>query len=107
MNREQITSNMKAIFSSDDLKRVNVRENKNGLTYIDTDLHGLTRRQAEKFVKNIINVNRCAFILNAIHGFNHGTVLKEMIAETKWSSRVVESNCPAWNPGQTFLTIAA
>ena len=55
MNREQITSNMKAIFSSDDLKRVNVRENKNGLTYIDTDLHGLTRRQAEKFVKNIIS----------------------------------------------------
>lgn len=107
MSREQMVSNMKFILSGEDLERVTVRETENGLAYIDVDLHGLTRKQAERLVKNIINVNRGEFVLNVIHGFNHGTVLKEMIMETRWSSRVVDRSCPAWNPGQTFLTVAA
>ena len=107
MSCEQMMSNMKFILSGEDLKRITVRETEDSLAYIDVDLHGMTRRQAERLVKNIINVNRGKFILNVIHGFNHGTVLKDMMMTNKWSSRVVDRNCPAWNPGQTLLTIAA
>ncbi len=107
MSREQLAGNMKLILSGEDLERITVREIENELACIDVDLHGLTRKPAERLVKNIININRGEFILNVIHGFNHGTVLKEMIMETKWSSRVVERKCPAWNPGQTFLKVVA
>lgn len=107
MSCEQLMGNMKMVLSGDDLQRITVKQVESGLAYIDLELHGLTRRQAERLVKNVININRGEFVLNLIHGFNHGTVLKEMIMDTKWSSRVIERSCPAWNPGQTFLTIAA
>ena len=107
MSCEQILMNMMFILSKDDIKRITVKEAEGGLTYIDLDLHGLSRKQAERLVKNVINVNRGRFILNVIHGYNRGTVLKEMLMYTKFSDRVVDKQSPAWNPGQTFLTIAA
>ena len=104
---KRMFDNMKLILSNEDMNRVTAKETANGFVCVKVDLHGLTHRKAERLVKNIINVNRVEFILKAIHGYNRGTVLKEMMMEAKWSSRVVDRNCPDWNPGLTILRVVA
>ncbi len=106
MNREQMMNNMGLILTNEEMKRISVKET-DGVACVDLDLHELTRNQAERLVGNVICVNRGEFVLNVIHGFNRGTALKTMIRETFFGKRVVDRYSPAWNPGQTFLTVAA
>lgn len=108
MHYELFMSNINFLLRGEKSKRVEVNESEDGRVCIDLDLHGLSRNEGKVLVKNVININKGEeFVINAIHGYNHGTVLKQMIMEEKWSSRVIARESPAWNPGQTFLTIAA
>ena len=107
MTREQMIRNMSMILSGEEMSRIEVNETEDGAAYVDLDLHQLTRKEAERLLKNVINLIRGEFVLNAIHGFNHGVVLKKMVMETSFGRRVVDRRSPAWNPGQTFLKVAA
>lgn len=107
MECEQLMTNMKMIFSEAELKRIECNTVIDGLAYVELDLHGLTYKKAERMVANVICVNRGRFVVKVIHGYNHGTVLKEMIMNETISSRISKRVSPVWNPGQTFLTVAA
>ena len=107
MTREQMIRNMSMILSGEEMSRIEVNETEDGAACVDLDLHQLTRSQAERLLKNVINLIRGEFVLNAIHGFNHGVVLKKMVMETSFGRRVIDRRSPAWNPGQTFLKVAA
>lgn len=107
MGKEQFMSNMRFILAEDDLQRVDMSNDSSGDMVVTLDLHGYGRNKASQMLKNVIAITRGAFTMNVIHGFNHGTVLKEMLMEEAFSQRVIDKKCPAWNPGQTFLTIAA
>lgn len=70
------------------------------------DVHGLTTRQAKRLINNIIAMIRRPFSLEVIHGYHHGTAIRDMIytdlANTKIQSRHLET----WNPGITVMAIA-
>ena len=46
---------------------------------ITVDLHGLTTKMAERLIKNIIALDRDGHDICAIHGYHHGTSIKNMI----------------------------
>ena len=107
MSKEQMLGNLKCVMTGEELSRIELCETEDGNACVSLDLHNLSCKKAERLTRNVINVNRRPFVLNAIHGFNHGTAIKEMILSTDFGNRVVERKSPAWNPGQTYLTIAA
>ena len=70
------------------------------------DLHGLHKWEALRFIRNIIASCKTSLKLILIHGYNHGTVLKDMIrGDTKISPRVKEVVTCEWNPGMTSLVV--
>ena len=92
------------ILTVDDLKRIEVDEGKGG-TLIKADVHGLKCREAKRLINNIINVIRQAFHLIVIHGYNHGTAIKDMLAHSYENTHVVEKFIDCNNQGVTHLIV--
>ncbi len=92
---------MKIVFTEDDMRRIREYEGK-----IVVDLHGKKRREAIVFVNNIINLVHHPFEMDLIHGYNHGTVLKEMVLEEQINRRIVNRRCSNDNLGVTHLNVA-
>ena len=79
----------------------------NGIPNIRLDVHGLKVREAKVFILNVVNVIRGRMVLEVIHGFNHGTAIRDMLAGENFSGRLTERYCPGKNPGMTNMRIAA
>lgn len=94
------------IFTEEELKRIRKSKTKKGKMLVIVDLHGLQKKQAEKFIKNIIALNSEPFQMDIIHGYNHGTVLKDMVETEKISKRVKAKIHPKDNLGMTRLIVA-
>lgn len=107
MRFEKLMDSLAMILTEDDIRRIECRWEEDDIAYVVMDLHGLTGKQAERLIKNVICLGNGEFVINAIHGFNHGTVIKRMLMKTQLSSRVVTLYSPDWNPGQTYITVAA
>ncbi len=73
-----VISRLKLILTKDELDRISVQEKKNGKISITADVHGMKCNEAKRF---IINIVRIAFQIVIIHGYNHGTAIKEMLAQ--------------------------
>lgn len=93
----------KMVFRGEDLQRINVINNRE----IEVDLHGLGTKASLIFINNIINLNRNQCELNVIHGFNHGTALKDMINGRLHNRRITNIKPVVGNPGVTVLECAA
>ena len=72
---------------------------------ITVDLHGFRKRNAERVINNIISMYRFPFKLALIHGYNHGTVLKELIWNEYENTRIIDKETPVTNWGITYLSI--
>lgn len=72
----------------------------------EVDLHGEHRDEAKRFLNNLINVTRHPFVLSVVHGYNHGTVLQEMVRTDFDNPRVVSMNAVPFNQGETVLCVA-
>ena len=74
---------------------------------IRVDVHGLSRPEARRLIINTVNIGcNMAYTLMIIHGFHHGSAIKDMLANDFSLSRV-HSNWPdPVNPGVTYLSIA-
>lgn len=74
---------------------------------ITIDAHGQTVREARRMILNIINITRHPMQLDVIHGFNHGTAIRDMLAKESFGGRLEERFSPVYNPGETIMRIAA
>ena len=74
---------------------------------ITVDLHGLTSRMAERLIKNIMALDREGYDICAIHGYSHGTAIKEMISGRLQGSRLKGKDPVKRNPGRTILRMQA
>lgn len=106
--KANIIVRMGMIFTNEEMQRIQVKS-MDGEPEIIVDLHRLCRSQARRFVKNIIALIRGAFFLELIHGFNHGTALRDMFRNetAALSDRVVSAKPVDFNDGATMLCIAA
>jgi len=105
MKNKVITDRLSMILTKGELERISIGEIK-GQTRIRIDLHEMRCAEAKRTINNIIAINREPCVLDLIHGYNHGTALKEMIQTDLDSYRIVSINSNPYNPGETFLNVA-
>ena len=86
-------------------KRIKFFRNEKGATKIRADLHKLSTSNAKRFVKNIIAVSRDELDVELIHGFNHGTAIKEMLMNDFDNPRVTKKSSRPDNPGLTDIHV--
>lgn len=103
---KNILSMMTMIMNQEDISRFKVGQSKSGETLISVDLHKLNKKKAERLLRNTININRSPFIFRIIHGFNNGTVLKNLVNHELTHKRIQDSFINIDNPGVTYLKIA-
>jgi hypothetical protein len=106
MNDRFITCIDFIIFGSDKW-RINISKNSHGDPRIIYDAHGQTVREAKRNIENIVNVTRSPLHLEVIHGYNHGTAIKDMLALEVFPGRLAEKFCPQGNPGVTVMEFLA
>lgn len=98
---------IRLIFTSDEMSRLEIIEKKGIIIRIIVDVHGMRCYQARRFINNIINVARTTFQLVIIHGYNHGTAIKDMLAQKFRNSRIEKQHIDPYNQGVTCMFIAA
>lgn len=103
MNTVQFTNACEFIFTQDEIKRITVTNDQ--FVCIRVDLHGLGKYKAERFISDVINLYRDEFVLNLIHGYNHGTVLKSMILNEYTHKRISFMQSVKGNQGMTTIYI--
>lgn len=88
------------IMKKDDVERIRVSDDGNEII---VDLHSLGTREAMILINNIINLNRDECNIKIIHGYNHGTAIKDMINNRFVNKRIVDRKGLSNNPGVTTL----
>lgn len=85
--------------------RVTYQKNTNGQTEIVLDLHGLSCREARHMIINLLNILRQKVHIILIHGYNHGTAIKEMLPTIR-NEHIASIQPDSYNAGRTHLLTA-
>lgn len=101
-----LSEKLVVLFSKEEIDRIIVSRGEDGQTLIVVDVHGMRTHEANRFINNLINIAQTKFNLIVIHGYNHGTAIKNML-ETHFSNpHVVNKHVDLSNPGRTHLCVA-
>ena len=109
MNNVKLLNTLQFVIYGNDVQRIRqIRVNEAGSLDIVLDVHGMTVHAARQLIMNIVNImQNTPMDLGIIHGYNHGTAIKDMLAAENFNGRLSERSCPKRNPGLTNLRIAA
>lgn len=102
---EHLKNKLRVFFSQAEMDRLFISSDGRHEIHITVDVHGMTCYEAKRFLKNIINILRTAFILTVIHGYRHGTAIKEMLINSFANSRVSSIAGIPYNLGRTEMVI--
>jgi len=102
-----VNNKLKIILTNEEISRLTISEIDETKIRITADVHGMKCSQARRFINNIINTVRVAFQLIIIHGYNHGTAIKDMLAENFSNTHITEQHLDPYNKGVTHMLIAA
>ena len=102
-----IQTRLTMILTEKELSRIHISESNGETIRITADVHGMKCYEARRFINNIINIVRTAFQLVIIHGYNHGTAIKEMLAQNFSNDHIYEQFPDPRNQGVTHMLIAA
>lgn len=102
-----IRTRLKMVLTQKELDRISISETGNRRIRITADVHGMKCYEARRFINNIINIVRVVFQLVIIHGYNHGTAIKEMLAQNFSNDHIYEQFPDPRNQGVTHMLIAA
>ena len=102
-----INNRLRMVFTQEEINRLTISEIDERKIRITADVHGMKCYQARRFINNIINTVRVAFQLIIIHGYNHGTAIKDMLVENFSNTHITEQHLDPYNQGVTHMLIAA
>ncbi len=102
-----IRTRLRMVLTQSEMNRIIISESRSGKIRITADVHGMKCYEARRFINNIINIVRTAFQLVIIHGYNHGTAIKEMLAQNFSNDHIYEQFPDPRNQGVTHMLIAA
>ena len=106
MTRTSDYERMTLVLSSKEMARITEGQAAAHTENYMIDLHGLKRKEAKRFLNNIVNLITRTTELRVIHGYNHGTVLKDMIREDFSNPKIREVRLSVFNLGETVLKVA-
>ncbi len=104
--KERVNSRIMFVLPKKDRNRLTIKWYDSAEPVIRIDLHEMKFKEADRLITNIIAVMEGPFTFDIIHGYNHGTVLKEYIHNDLESARILRRYCKNDNPGETYLKIA-
>ena len=96
---------IKTLFTQAEIDRITTKLKQNGKSVVTVDVHGLTVKEARRLLLNLIAIDKEGCDVKVIHGYHHGTAIKEMIQNDLPNPRVIEKTEPLYNPGATVLTV--
>lgn len=106
MSQRVLFEKMHMLYRSEDAERVEWKSSEGEHIIVDVDVHQMTCAEAKKFIRNIISLlTQYNFTLNVIHGYLHGTAIKEMIYSENINNRIEKISSPSNNPGISILMI--
>lgn len=74
--------------------------------FLDVDVHGMTRDEAKIAIKSTLEMaDKSTYQVRVIHGFNHGTSLKQMVISSFKGHPLVKRVMPGKNQGITILVL--
>ena len=72
----------------------------------ELDLHNLTKEEAVKLIQRTIVENPMLDEIIAIHGYNSGCILKQMLQNPhNLHNKRVVTTYPDWNEGRTHIVL--
>lgn len=102
-----VNNRLRMVFTDEEISRLTISEVDERRIRIVADVHGMKCNQARRFINNIINTVRVAFQLIVIHGYNHGTAIKNMLTQNFSNTHITEKHADPYNQGVTHMLIAA
>ena len=102
-----VNNRLRIVFTDEEISRLTISEVDERRIRIVADVHGMKCNQARRFINNIINTVRVAFQLIVIHGYNHGTAIKDMLAQNFSNTHITVKHADPYNQGVTHMLIAA
>lgn len=106
MNPSKLQDKLSFIFFGEDSWRLRVTQtDESSIPAILIDVHGMKAREAERTLWNVINIVREPLCMTVVHGYRHGTVIKDVLAKETFAGRLKSRYCPKDNPGLTVLRI--
>ncbi len=102
---EYIQHRLSSIMSKSEMARISMKSS--DMFCITVDVHGMKCCQAKRFINNIINIVRIIFHLIIIHGYNHGTAIKDMLSYKFSNIHITNQYVDPYNQGMTHILIAA
>nr|WP_288732068.1 hypothetical protein [uncultured Anaerobutyricum sp.] len=105
MDKAKLINRFKMIFTNSEIERISFDMKDENIETIKVDVHGLKCASAKRFINNIINLIMDAFKLIVIHGFNHGTAIRDMLRGNFFNHKVENFFCIVENDGVTYLVI--
>ncbi len=102
---ENIKFRMSMVFTKKDMDRIIIRKKEDESVVLKADLHEMKYMESKRFINNLIALIREPFELDIIHGYNHGTVLRDMIHNDLDNPRIKSKTLLLWNEGETLLSI--
>ena len=102
-----MSEKMMLLFTTDELSRITDFIRKDDTHVIVVDLHGLCVKSAKRLINNIIVLNSEKLDICVVHGYHHGTAIKEMIEREFGSGRTKKINEHDKNKGRTILRTCA
>lgn len=97
---------LSTIFTEEEMSRLSFIDDADSTVRITADVHGMKCSQARRFINNIINAIRQKCSLVIIHGYNHGTAIKDMLATDFSNSHVQNKYQDPYNKGITHVVLA-
>ena len=96
---------VRRLYPAEDFRRLTYVQS-SGEDVVSVDVHGMKCWQAKQFINNIINLSNRPFHLTVIHGYNHGTAIKDMVRNHLDNKRIMDRAADQFNLGITYLDIA-
>ena len=108
MKAEDLHIRLRMIYTENMIERIQVLSSLEGkIEKIIVDVHGLSCQEARQFINNVINLSFGSCTVEVIHGYRHGTKIKEMIQE-KFLNPYIKLIIPdQFNLGVTYLRPSA
>ncbi len=102
-----VKQRLQLVFTQEEINRIKVVKPDVQHIQIIVNVHGMECFRVRRFIRNIINVVHKAFQLIIIHGYNHGTAIKDMLANNFNNQHIKNKYVDFHNPGVTHMQIAA
>ena len=105
MNTECIKKRLATVLPNDELHRLKIENIEDRSVCITANVHKLKCHQARRLINNVICLLQIPFKLTIIHGYNHGTAIKDMLSTNYTNKHITKKYVDNNNPGITHMLI--